>query len=150
MKHIKRFERLESTLYKGLYVTPIILDESYCRFLDMYDVEIIKSISDLCEFINIKYYNVLVVKMKKNIQPGLITKNEGDIQHISKDIYDFLNERGIESRVVYGEGTVGHFENDIHRCDIGVGPKGSLLVGIGRKTDSLKGKSGIFDIQKIN
>lgn len=146
MIHIKKYENLESTLYKGLYVTPIILDELYCRFLDMYDTEIIKAISDLCEFINIKYNSVLIVKMKKNIQPGLIAKNECDIQHISKDIYDFLNKRRIENRVIYGEGTVSHFENDIHRCDIGIGPKGSLLVGIGRKTDSLKGQSGIFTI----
>ena len=142
MKYILEYNKSE--IYKGLYVTPIILDNQYCRFLDMYDVDIRKSISDLCKFINNKYENVLVVKMRRNIQPGLIIKEEGNIQHIAKDIYDFLNKRGIDNRIVYSEGTVSHFEKDIHRCDTGYGPKGSLLRKIGRKTDELKKQKGIF------
>lgn len=142
MKYILEYNKTET--YKGLYVTPIILDKAYNRFLDMYDVEIRKAISDLCKFINHKYENVLVVKMKRNIQPGLIIKEEGNIQHIAKDIYDFLNKREIDNRIVYGEGTVSHFEKDIHRCDTGYGPKGNLLIKIGRKTDELKNQIGIF------
>jgi hypothetical protein len=139
MKYILKYDEL----YKGLYVTPIILDKKYNRFLDMYDISIKESIIDLCEFINNKYSDVLLVKMKINIQPGLITKKEANIQHIAKDIYDFLNQREIENRVVWGEGLVSDFDNDIHQCG------GDLLVKIGRKTDSLSGKVGIFKATHI-
>lgn len=61
-----------------------------------------------------------------------------------KDIYDFLNERGINNRIVYGEGSINSFDKDIHKCDIGREPYGSLLPKIGRKTDALKGQVGIF------
>ena len=140
MKYILEYNR---EIYKGLYVTPLILDKTYNRFLNMYDKSIRKSITDLCNFINDKYDDVLLVKMKRNIQPGLITKKEANIQHISKDIYDFLNQRGIDNRVVYGEGLVSDFDNDIHQCG------GDLLVKIGRKTDSLTGKVGIFKASHI-
>lgn len=143
MNYILEYKQSES--YKGLYVTPIILDEKYCRFLDWYEPKIKKSLTDLCSFINSKYKDILVVKMRPNIQPGLIVKKEANIQHICKDIYDFLNERDMNNRIVYGEGTIGtEITNDIHTCDIGRGPKGSLLSKIGRKTDVLKGKHGIF------
>jgi len=141
MKYLLEYKQSET--YQGLYVTPLILDELYCRFLDMYDVDIRKSISELCKFINNKYDDILVVKMRRNIQPGLIIKG-GNIQHVAKDIYDFLNKRGIDNRIVYGEGTVSHIEKDIHRCDSGQGPKGSLLIKIGRTTDALKNQKGIF------
>jgi len=152
MKYILEYN--QSEFYKGLYVTPIILDEVYCRFLDWYEPKVKKTISDLCSFINSKYKDILIVKMKPNIQPGLIIK-EGNIQHISKDIYDFLNKRNMSNRIVYGEGTIGEITNNIHTCDIGrlgidgkriipQGPKGNLLIKIGRKTDALKGKTGIF------
>ena len=141
MKYILEYN--QSEIYKGLYITPIILDEKHCRFLNMYEAGIKKPIFDLCSFINSKYKDILIVKMKPNIQPGLIIR-EGNIQHISKDIYDFLNKRNMSNRVVYGEGTIGELSNDIHKCDIGRGPKGNLLRNIGRKTDLLKGKTGIF------
>lgn len=130
--------------YGGLYVTPIILDERYVQFLDLYSDDIQQVISELCDYINEKYKNYLVVKMTKRIQPGIITKDESDIEEIANDIYEFLNLNGMKNRVVYGKGTVSHFENDIHRCDTGQGTKGSLLVSIGRYTDELKGKTGIF------
>jgi hypothetical protein len=140
MKYLLEFNQ---EIYKGLYVTPIILDKTYNRFFNMYDKSIRKSITDLCNFINDKYSDVLVVKMKRNIQPGLITKKESNIQHIAKDIYDFLNQRGVDNRVVYGEGLVSDLDNDIHQC------YGDLLVKIGRKTDSLSGKVGIFKASHI-
>lgn len=140
MKYILEYNQ---EIYKGLYVTPIVLDKSYNRFFNMYDKSIRRSITDLCSFINDKYAGVLLVKMKRNIQPGLITKKDANIQHISKDIYDFLNQRGIDNRVVYGEGLISNFDNDIHHCG------GDLLVKIGRKTDSLTGKVGIFKASHI-
>ena len=140
MKYILEYN---SEIYKGLYVTPIVLDKTYNRSLNMYDKSIRKSISDLCNFINDKYSDVLLVKMKRNIQPGLISKKDANIQHISKDIHDFLNQKGIDNRVVYGEGLVSDFDNDIHWCG------GDLLVKIGRKTDSLNGKVGIFKATHI-
>lgn len=153
MNYILEYKQFE--IYKGLYVTPLILDEKYCRFLDMYEPKIKKTLSDLCSFINSKYKDVLVVKMKANIQPGLIAKKEANLQHIAKDIYDFLNERDMNNRIVYGEGSIGEITNNIHTCDIGrlgiegkriitQGTKGNLLIKIGRKTDTLKGKHGIF------
>ena len=133
MIYIKKFESLEE--YSGLYVTPIELDKTYNRFINTYSSNIKQSIYDLCNYINNKYE--LVVNMNINIQPGLIT-NSTNIENISKDIYDFLNQREIDSRIVYGYGNVDTLSNDIHKC------YGSLLIKIGRKTDELKGKKGIF------
>jgi hypothetical protein len=137
-KYLKSFESLK-TEYSGLYVTPIELDKTYNRFLDLYSIEIKRAMKDLCIMINSKYGDSLAVKMRRNIQPGLILKpNSANIQHICKDIYDFFNEREIDVRVVYGYGGVDEISNDIHRC------YGDLLVKIGHTTDELKKKKGIF------
>lgn len=50
MKYILEYN---TEIYKGLYVTPIVLDVQYNRFFDMYDKSIRKPITDLCNFINI-------------------------------------------------------------------------------------------------
>lgn len=141
MEHILGFD---DELLKGLYVTPIILDETQCRFLDFYDDYIQEAIQDLCIYINKKYKNHLRVGLLENIQPGLIAFGTTDIRTIAQDIHKFLNGRSIENRVVYGEGSVMHFNKDIHKCDTGFGRKGTLLPLIGRLTDKLKGKTGVF------
>ena len=143
MKYLLEYNQMGT--YKGLYVTPIILEELYCQFLDWYEDSVINTINDLCDYINNKYKDDIVVKMTKRIQPGLIANKESDIAKISNDIHEFLNNRGMENRVVYGEGTVSSFEDDIHYCDGNRGPKGTLLVGIGRFTDRLKKKTGVFE-----
>ena len=140
MRYILGFD---DQLWKGLYVTPLILDELYARSLDFYEDDIQNVIHDLCDYINKKYKNLLKVELIENIQPGLITFDTANIQLIAKDIHQFLNERGIENRVVYGEGSVSHFHKDIHKCDTGL-RKGTLLPLIGRLTDKLKGKTGVF------
>ena len=141
MKYLSDFDE---PLYKGLYVTPLILDELYARSLDLYEDDIQTVIYDLCNYINKKYKKDLQVELLVNIQPGLITFDTADIKTIAKDIHEYLNERSIENRVVYGEGSVLHFNKDIHRCDTGFGRKGTLLPLIGRLTDKLKGKTGVF------
>lgn len=135
---------LHDRLYKGLYITPLVLDEKYCRFLDWYEDNIQLAISELCDYINEKYEKDLRVKLNKNIQPGLIAFETVNIREIAEDIHEFLNDRDIENRVVYAEGTVTHFDEDIHKCDTRYGTKGTLLPLIGRLTDKLKGKAGIF------
>lgn len=144
MKYILEYNKSMQE-YKGLYVTPIILDKTYCQFLNMYESHIQESISMLCDYINDKYVDSIVVKMTKRIQPGVILKKDSDVKEISEDIHKFLNDRDIENRVVYGEGTVSQIEDDIHKCDTNLGPKGSLLSNIGRYTDLLKGKSGVYN-----
>jgi len=141
MEHILGFD---DELLKGLYVTPIILDELYARSLDLYEDDIQNVIHDLCNYINKKYKNHLRVGLLENIQPGLIAFETANIREIAQDIHKFLNDRSIENRVVYGEGSVMHFNKDIHKCDTGFGRKGTLLPLIGRLTDKLKGKTGVF------
>jgi hypothetical protein len=141
MKHLLGFD---DELYKGLYVTPLVLDETNRRSLNWHNHNIQEAISELCQSINEKYKKDLKVKLVENIQPGLITFDTANIQLIAKDIHKFLNERGIENRVVYGEGSVSHFHKDIHKCDTGSLRKGTLLPLIGRLTDKLKGKTGVF------
>lgn len=141
MRYILGFD---DQLWKGLYVTPLILDELYARSLDFYEDDIQTVIHDLCDYINKKYKNLLKVELIENIQPGLIAFETANIREIAKDIHEFLNKRSIDNRVVYGEGSVMHFSNDIHKCDTGFGRKGTLLPLIGRLTDKLKGKTGVF------
>lgn len=142
MKHINQYENFSEN-YKGLYITPEILEKTYCRFLHFYSDEVQRTILDLCNYINNKYKSYLVVKMIPDIEPGFIASDKADIEKISKEIYEFLKNRNVESRVVYGEGTVGSWSNNIHHCDTGR-KNGTLLVKIGRYTDSLKGQYGIF------
>jgi hypothetical protein len=74
-----------------------------------------------------------------NIEPGLILNvGSTEIENISKEIYNFFNQKNIDIRIVYGYGNIDEISNDIHQC------YGNLLVKIGRKTDMLKGKKGIF------
>lgn len=137
MKYLLKYNESKEEIYQGLYVTPLVLDREYSQFLDSYDVNIRQSITEVVKFINNKYKDILVVKMSRRIQPGLIIKS-GNIQHISTDIYHMFNDREIDVRIVYGEGTLSDIAKDIHSCF------GKLVIKIGRYTDELKNKKGIF------
>lgn len=140
MRHLLEFD---GEKYHGLYVTPIILDKRNLRFFDWYDESIQETIKDLCHLINTKYKTDILVKLIPDIQPGLITKESADIKTIAKDIHNFLISKGLENRVVFGSGAVEEFDKNINFC------YGELLIKIGRKTDSLSGKSGLFEATKI-
>ncbi len=125
-------------IYKGLYITPLIVEKSHCYILDFYEKDFKKMITELCTFINEKYKDVIVINMRKHPMPGLIIKKEGNIQHIANDIYAFFNKSETDVRIVYGEGTMEKLSNNIHTS------WGDLVIKIGRYSDKLKGKKGIF------
>jgi hypothetical protein len=132
-------------IYKGFYVQPILVDKTYCMFMDWYDISIQKDISDICDYINNKYKSIIFTPMCKKPVSGLVIK-EGDIAKIAKEVYDLYNSKDLPCRVVYGEGTL---DSDPRRGDINGTIHqlwGDLVIRIGRKLDELKNQTGIFEV----
>jgi hypothetical protein len=137
-EEIEEMEESKSEVYKALYITPLIVDKSYCYIFDFYDDDFKRNIIKLCSFINNKYRDVIISPLIKSPHPGLVVNKEANIQHISTDIYQTLEKYGIPCRVVYSEGEISVLNKDIHRCS------GKLVIKIGKESDRLKNKKGIF------
>ena len=137
-EEMEEMEESTHEIYKALYITPLIVDKSYCYIFDFYDSNFKKSIIKLCSFINNKYKDVIVSPLIKSPHPGLIVNKESNIQHIAKDIYQLLEKYEIPCRIVYSEGELSSLNKDIHRCS------GKLVVKIGKESDRLKNRKGIF------
>ena len=160
MRYLQRFESYNSmeNQYSALYISPLILDATYCYGLSLYDPEFQRLMRQYVNEINSLDYDWVVKLDRDKVQPGCIIRGDKQkIKQLSEECYRLFSQlpgcstEGYDQksgcRIVYGTGRLNHIDPEtIHRSGSGM----DILVNIGRKLDSLKGQVGIYNATESN